>query len=264
MNVLNFTTSSCNPCLGLVVLQSDLTIEDEFRFYFNQSDASILVNRIPFENAVTIDTLKAMQHHLQATMDLFPIDITFNAVGYGCTSGALHIGNNTIKNIISSRRDVKYVSNPMQAAIEAMKTIKAQNIGYLSPYSKQVSQTMIDEFNRNNFHVKHAATFNEPLDRIVGNISPQSIYDGVLFLAERGNIDAIFISCTNMKTASIIAKAEHETGLKIVSSNQALAWHMAQLAGITINIEKGSLFQFHQSQPPPQFLYSASSPKVEV
>jgi hypothetical protein len=32
--------------LGMIVLQSDVTIEDEFRFYFADAKVSLLVNRI--------------------------------------------------------------------------------------------------------------------------------------------------------------------------------------------------------------------------
>ena len=54
--------------LGMIVLQSDVTIEDEFRFYFADKKVSLLVNRIPFENEVTAETLADMAHHLKVTL----------------------------------------------------------------------------------------------------------------------------------------------------------------------------------------------------
>ncbi len=245
MNVLNFKTLDDNHAikLGLIVLQSDITIEDEFRYYFDKTKVSILANRIPFENEVTIETLKAMEAHIKNTMQLFPIDASFDAVGYGCTSGALHIGHEAIQQIVSAERSVKAVTNPMRAAIAAMKSIKAKKIAYLSPYSKVVSQTMIDEFNNNDINVVEAATFNEPQDKIVGRISPESIVEGAMQLAKQANVDAIFISCTNMKAASVIPIIEQATGVCVISSNQALAWHLATLTGVSIDATKGKLFE---------------------
>ena len=50
--------------LGLIVLQSDVTIEDEFRYYYQNQPVSLMVNRIPFENEVTAETLKKMEGHI--------------------------------------------------------------------------------------------------------------------------------------------------------------------------------------------------------
>jgi maleate isomerase len=41
---------------------------------------------------------------------------------------------------------------------------------------------------------------------------------------------AIFLSCTNLRTLHAIAPIEAATGLPVFSSNQALAWHMSTLA----------------------------------
>ena len=86
--------------LGLIVLQSDVTIEDEFRYYYAGKDVSLFTNRIPFENEVTADTLKQMEGHVGKTMSLFPLETEFDSIGYGCTSGSLHIGGDKIKQLI--------------------------------------------------------------------------------------------------------------------------------------------------------------------
>ena len=59
--------------LGMIVLQSDVTIEDEFRYYFADARVSLLVNRIPFENEVTAETLADMARHLKQAAALFPL-----------------------------------------------------------------------------------------------------------------------------------------------------------------------------------------------
>ncbi|MFT5113387.1 MAG: maleate isomerase [Parasphingorhabdus sp.] len=230
--------------LGLIVLQSDVTIEDEFRYFFEGIPVSLMVNRIPFENEVTIETLKQMEGHLTTSMSLFPLDAEFDSMGYGCTSGSLHIGDESIAKLVKESRPCESVSNPMLAAITAMRHIGAKNIAYLAPYSEEVSQTMIDEFERHDIHVEVAATFNEKYDKIVGRISPDSIRQASIELVKGQNVDAVFVACTNMKCAHIIPFIEQETGIVATSSNQVLAWHMAQLSGLAgLITNKGRLFE---------------------
>ncbi|MFT6046680.1 MAG: maleate isomerase [Arenicella sp.] len=229
--------------LGLIVLQSDVTIEDEFRYFYQGLPISLLANRIPFENEVTVETLKQMQAHIISSMSLFPLDTQFDCLGYGCTSGALHIGHQAIAQLVDSARPCAATSNPMLAAIAAMHHIKAKKIAYLAPYSVDVSQTMVDEFEKNNIEVVTAATFNESQDRNVGLISPKSTKRACLKLINDAAVDAVFISCTNVKSAHIIPQIEEATGVVAMSSNQVLAWHMLRLANYQEPVaNRGSLF----------------------
>jgi maleate isomerase len=56
-------------------------------------------------------------------------------------------------------------------------------------------------------------------------------------------IEAVFVSCTSLKCAPIIARAEARFGVPILSSNSAIAWDMARLAQVSILATgKGTLF----------------------
>lgn len=230
--------------LGLIVLQSDVTIEDEFRFYFADQPVSLLVNRIPFENEVNAETLKQMESYLGQTMSLFPIDTEFDALGYACTSGAMHIGGDKIAQLVSEHRICRQVSNPLDAAIAAFHAVNAKNIAYLGPYSEAVCSVMIDRFVEAGIQVSASASYHEPQDKFVGRISPQSIQRDAIQLAnDNPDIDAVFIACTNMKCAHIIPEIEAQTGITALSSNQVLAWDMARKVGLSFGATKGKLCQ---------------------
>lgn len=230
--------------LGLIVLQSDVTIEDEFRYYFSDQDVSLFVNRIPFENKVSAETLKQMEHHLADTMSLFPIEAEFDALGYACTSGAMHIGADRIEQLVSEVRPCKTVTNPMTATIAALELVNGKNIAYLGPYSEKVCNEMIDLFTQAGIKVSAATTYDESEDRFVGRISPNSIQRDAIHLAKKNpQIEALFIACTNMKCAHIIPEIEAQTGITVISSNQALAWDLARHIGLDLGVEKGHLFR---------------------
>ena len=228
--------------LGLIVLQSDVTIEDEFRYYYQNQPVSLMVNRIPFENEVTAETLKQMEGHIDKTMSLFPLEAEFDSFGYGCTSGSLHIGGDKIANLISQARPSKSVSNPLRSALAAFEATDAKNIAYLGPYSEQVCGEMIDHFVKAGINVSASASYDEKEDRFVGRISPESIQrDAINLVNNNPQVDAVFVSCTNMKCAQIIPEIEKQTGKIALSSNLVLAWHMAKQIGLTLDADKGRL-----------------------
>lgn len=45
--------------------------------------------------------------------------------------------------------------------------------------------------------------------------------------------DGVFVSCTSLRTMKIIGDVESRLYKPIISSNQALAWHMMRLACIS-------------------------------
>ena len=49
------------------------------------------------------------------------------------------------------------------------------------------------------------------------------------------DVEAIFVSCTNLKTFSILDHAEALTGKPVLSSNQVLAWSMLRKAQVCMS-----------------------------
>jgi maleate isomerase len=246
MQTLEFDVLPVNhvPRLGLVVLQSDLTVEDELRYYYEGLQLSLLASRIPFAAAVTVESLKTMEAHLLQSMSLFPPEAEFDCVGYGCTSASLHIGSEQVSALCRSARPCAQATNPMQAALAAMQHTQSKRIGFIAPYTPDVSQSMVDELEMHGIKVLVAATFNEPEDRIVGRITPESIEAACKEIVKQDALDAIFVACTSMKCARVIPKIESETGVVMMSSNQVLAWDMARLSGVAGEIlNKGKLFE---------------------
>ena len=223
------------PQLGLIVLETDITIEDEFRHYFEGQRLSLLTSRIHCSARVTPENLREMEGHLGESAALFPAEMNFQAIGYACTSGARHIGSERVAQLIKEHCGCRQVTDPMQASIQVFRRLGAGKIAYLSPYGREVSQNMIDALERNHIRVCAAATFNEDQDPKVGRIAPASIHRAALELCKGRDLDALFIACTNLKCAHIIPQIEADTGLQVLSSNLVLAWDMARLAGCQLN-----------------------------
>ena len=91
------------------------------------------------------------------------------------------------------------------------------------------------------FKIKDQISFNETDDTVVARIAEGDSLKAIIDIG-RNDVDAIFISCTNLKTFNIIDKAEKILQKPVISSNQALIWHM--LKPLKINKKgPGLLFQ---------------------
>ena len=87
--------------LGLIALQSDRTIEDDFRRLM-PADISLLVSRVRSSTEVSSDTLAEMEGVLSDAAALFPRGHSFDVVGYGCTSASAVIGTIAVEQMVQT------------------------------------------------------------------------------------------------------------------------------------------------------------------
>ncbi len=74
-------------------------------------------------------------------------------------------------------------------------------------------------------------SFNHENDNEVARISQDSIKQAGRKLVTVDKIDAVFVSCTSLRVATIAEELERELGIPVTSSNHAMAWHCLRLAG---------------------------------
>ncbi len=228
--------------IGVIVLEADETLEDEFRRIIPGDGVALYVSRIPMAPDVRTDTLAQMEAELPGSARLLPA-IAFDAIGFGCTSAANVIGPTRVAEAVTSVRPGAQVSNPMSAIIAAASALGARQIGFVTPYVADVSAQMRQTLQQAGFEISSFGSFEEGDDRVVARISPDSILSGIRKVAAQAHCDAVVVSCTNLRCLGIIAQAEEQIGLPIISSNQALAWDLLRLAGIrTKRPEFGQLF----------------------
>lgn len=215
--------------LGLVVLQADETIESDFRRMLSPR-TPFHVSRVPSGDAVTPETLQAMADHITASAALLPHGARFACVGYACTSGAAQIGPDRITTLLRAGIEAERVSDPVSALVAACRALDVTRLAILSPYVATVSQRLRDTLAARGITTPVFGSFEEAEEARVVRIDGASIRSAARDLAGQGAVEALFLSCTNLRTLDQIDRIEDETGLPCLSSNQVLAWHMAGAA----------------------------------
>ena len=229
MNEFSYTSipqEERRPTIGMIVLQTDVTIEREISLWLPPNEFNVLVSRVPNGVEVTEETLGAMADHITHSASLFPEDTRFDAVAYCCTSGTSVIGAEKVANLVKAGCETGMVTNPVTALVAACEKRGIKKLAFLSPYIESVSSHLRDVVAAEGIQSPVFGSFNEGEDSKVAWIDPASIKHAALTLAEQGGIDGLFMSCTNLKTYGLIEELEQELSMPVLSSNFVLAEHL--------------------------------------
>lgn len=214
--------------LGLIVLQVDETIEQDFRRFFPDPGTALYVTRIPSGAELTPATILRMQTDLPEAARLLPAAARFDTVAYACTSGTTLIGIETVTRLVSENLCTRHVTNPLSAAFAACDHLRLRRLAIVSPYVAEVAAPVADAFRGHGLSVSAALSFGEQIEARAARIAPRSVFEAALEIGASHEIDGVFLSCTNLRCYDIIAPLEEALGKPVLSSNQVLAWHMAK------------------------------------
>mgnify|MGYP000412672045 CR=1 FL=1 len=236
-------TNKSNPRIGLIALATDFRIEKDFISIIKDLDLDFFVNRIHCYFPLTSENLIKMSSTVtEISEDILPNE-KLDCVVYGCTSGTIAAGYETIKKKINLAKPEAKVTTPSTAAVNALRKMKINNIAIFTPYSKPLNDEVIDYFESENFKITSNAYFDISNDLDIGKVDENYLYETLLNMDLR-NADALFISCTALPALSIIEKLEKKLNKIVLSSNQVLIWDTLQSIGKKDSIDGfGKLFK---------------------
>lgn len=222
-----------HPAIGLVVLQSDETMEHELRRWLPDT-YRLFHTRIPNSQQIDEQSLQAMKARLPESVSLLPVNTEFRVIAYGCTSASTLIGEQAVTTAIQSVVGKNAsVTNPISAIKAQLHNINAKNIALLTPYAPDISAALVTNLERSGFSIVNSGTFNETQDHRVARISGDSLLSAIKQLRANNDIDALVASCTNLRTYDVLHEASESISCPVISSNSALAWHIQQLVSAT-------------------------------
>ena len=232
-----------NPRIGLIALSTDFTIEQDYRNICHQLPVDIFVNRIPFENPLNHENYLKMANHISdVSAQILPSE-DVDIIAYGCTSGTIAIGAERIKQEVNNSKPNAKVTTPITAAIKAFNYLGIKKIAVLTPYPKDVNETVFNYLNENNLTIDSFSSFNLEYDSEIAQVSLESLQKQIAKI-DLSNVDGLFVSCTALKIVDVLDKIEKLQNTTIISSNQAIIWDCLRSVGIDTKIMGyGKLFE---------------------
>ena len=222
--------SKSNPRIGLITLGSDFRIEKDFNNIIYGRNIDLFVNRIHCYNPLTNETLAKMAEDItEVTKDILP-DQKIDCIAYGCTSGTVAAGYDSIKTKVNLAKPEAKVTTPITSAIKALNKLGINKISIFTPYTKLINDSVVSYFKKENITINSLTYFDIESDLDIGKVDENYLFK-VLSNIDLENSEALFVSCTALPVLSIIDKLEKKLNKIILSSNQTLIWEALNLIG---------------------------------
>ena len=212
-----------NLRVGLITLATDFRIEKDFNNVIYNKNIDLYCNRIQSYNPLTSETLKKMADDIpKVTNNILP-DQKLDCVAYGCTSGTIAVGYQSIFDKVNLAKPNTKVTTPITSTINALKSLKIKRLSIFTPYTDEINQSIINYFKKENIDVNELSYFDIASDLDIGKVDPQYLFE-VLTQIDLKKSDALFVSCTALPVLSIISELEKKISKVVLSSNQTLIW----------------------------------------
>ena len=153
------------------------------------------------------------------------------AVAYGCTSGSYVLGPDGDAAIAADIRTAAGVpaTTTSTAAVAALHELGVSRVAVLSPHIDALNERLRAYLQSSGFAVVNLVGLNQRGD--IEAIEPDETREIVTARVDTPAAEAVFISCTGLRTAAILDDLETAISKPVVTANQATLWHVAQLAG---------------------------------
>lgn len=153
------------------------------------------------------------------------------AVAYGCTSGSYVLGTEGDAAIVADMRTAAGVpaTTTSTAATAALRELGVRRVAVLSPHVDALNERLRAYLEAGGFAVVNLVGLNRRGD--IEAIEPETTLEVVSTDVDTPEAEAVFISCTGLRTAAIVDDLEASLCKPVVTANQATLWHVAQLAG---------------------------------
>jgi maleate isomerase len=226
--------------IGLVALATDHTSEVDYARILTPAGVGIYVNRIPFANPVTPETLRAMEGDLAQGAALILPGEQLDAIIYGCTSASVCIGDAAVRAQVEKGKPSCPVVTPISGALNGLRAMGAKRISVLTPYTVETTRPMAAMFAAEGFALERVTCLNMSDDRDMARIALGDLVELAVEATDPAS-DALFVSCTAVRAAGVIDQIEAATGRPALSSNYAAAWNVARLCGLMAPLAPGYL-----------------------
>ncbi len=164
-------------------------------------------------------------------------DADVGALAFACTTGSL-IGGPGFDVELARRLEREAgvpVTTTAGAMLKALEVMGVRRLAVATPYIDSLNDREQDFLRAAGFEVVAIEGLGIEVDREIAEVPPET----VVALARRvaGDADAVFISCTNLPTLSVLDSLERELDRPVVSSNAVTLWDVMRLAGAAPRLE---------------------------
>lgn len=219
--------------IGLIYMHSSVVMEDEM-WAMAAPGVSIHTARIHLPKA-TLEGIGSMMEspQLEEATRLVsgaPIDV----LCFGGTSASFLYGTKWDKALIAKMvvwAPNVPVTTASTATLAGLAEVGAGKVALATPYVDEVHERAVRFLEENGHAVVKSSNLGISDDHALAEVPLDRIYDLVCSV-DHPEATAFFVSCTNFRSAAVIAALEEDLGRPVVSAVQASFWHSLVLASV--------------------------------
>jgi maleate isomerase len=167
-------------------------------------------------------------------------------ITYACTAASFvrgKGGDEEINNRISASTGIA-ASSTSTALLRALRALNIRRLAVATPYLDELNDRLKLFLDAHGVQVVSMLGLNA---KVIQHVSPHEIVQ-LARDCDSSEAEAIFISCTTMKTAPYITQLETSLQKPVLSANQVTLWDAALLTGAPpVMADRGSLFELEAS-----------------
>lgn len=221
--------------VGLIVPSNNTVIEREFNRLLPEM-YGVVATRV-WNTETTEEDLQTMpERAVRCAKELATAEV--DVVAFGCTSGSFLRGplwEADLRRRLADAAQVPVVTTS-SAFISALTALGARTAVLATPYPDDINAKERSYMEANDIDVVNSAGMGIRRSVDIGKLAPEDVYKFVRVL-DVAEADAVFVSCTNLRTVDVIERLERDLGKPVVSSNQATLWHSLVTMGHTKRIQ---------------------------
>ena len=216
--------------VGIILLAAEqITDSDAMRIL--PEGVGVHFNRVKMPLEVTVENLLSAGVNLPEAAKWLVPGVHLKAIGYGCTSGSLCIGEEFAKKQLMTRPDTDAATTMITGVIHGLHAVGARRIAVATPYLDAVNEQEAKYLKDWGFEITNMQGMNLVNDFDIAAVAPDFIR-AYARSVDTPDAEAIFISCGALRSMEIAEALEEETGKPVITSNQAFLWDLFRTAGI--------------------------------
>ena len=190
------------------------------------------------------DDMAQMCAHVDRGVDEL-LSANVDVIAFACTAGSFFEGTDgeeTLRERLRGGSRIEAVTTA-GAVAGALRALDAQRVAMVTPYIPELNELEVKFLEGWGFDVVSQAGMGILTAFDIGVVPLAETYR---FAREHvaAGADALFISCTNLRTMDVIQALEEDLGIPVVTSNQATYWQCLRALGHTAAIPSyGKLFE---------------------
>jgi maleate isomerase len=242
----------------------DFALDDEYWRWLGNGQTLCAARTPYYEHPVSVQMAKAVRN----TADLVGAARSLAMVRpaatvYACTSASFIgglAGERTIRDVMTEAGLASPVTTS-GALVDALGSLGIRRVAIGSPYNGELTRLLAHFLAEAGYEVAGGAFLG--LDGDIARVDSHSVYQ-LARATDSPDADAVFLSCTNLRTFDVLAAAERDIGKPVLSANQVSMWAVLRAAGLPSAPVDQRLFAAPGSRPAVQVSDPGPRPAAEL